>query len=225
MRTVALGVLASGTGTNLQAIIDRVEAGSLSARVAAIISDHAESGALGRAKKHGLFHEHVPREAFSTRTQFEEKIVGVLRERQVELVILAGFMRVLSPVFIRAFPQRIMNIHPSLLPSFPGLHGISQAFQHRVKVTGCTVHFVEEQVDAGPIIIQAECPILETDSEETLEARIHALEHQIYPEAIQLYAEGRLRIEGRKVTISESTVSPAPNLIQPAVRRNFEKKP
>lgn len=196
-----IGVLASGEGTNLQAIIDRVEKGELPAKVALVLSDRAGSGALGRARRHGLNHTALTAADFPDKDAFDGAVIEALRAARVDLVVLAGFMRILSPGFVRAFPMRIMNIHPSLLPAFPGLHGIRDALHHGVRFTGCTVHFVDEGVDSGPIILQAVVPILEEDTEASLLERVHEMEHRIYPEAIRLFAQGRLRVEGRRVRI------------------------
>jgi len=202
-----LGVLASGRGSNLQAIIDAIERGALDATIEVIISNKVDAKALERAKNHnlrGIFldpqsvkEEEIPKVAF------DKRILKVLQEHHVELVILAGYMKIITPLLIQAYPNRIMNIHPSLLPAFPGLHVHEKALAWGVKVSGCTVHFVSEGVDEGPIILQAAVPISETDTSETLAARILEQEHKIYPHAVQLFAEKRLTIEGRKVHIAE----------------------
>ncbi len=196
-----IGVLASGGGTNLQAIIDGVEAGRIPAEVAVVISDHPGSGALERARRHNIRTVIVEKRDFNHREDFDRALVAALNEAGVGLVVLAGFMRLLTPVFIRAFPQRIMNIHPALLPSFPGLNVQAMAVEHGVKFSGCTVHFVDEGVDTGPIIIQAVVPVADDDTAETLASRILIEEHRIYPEAIALFAAGRLRVEGRRVLV------------------------
>lgn len=200
-RAVSLGVLVSGSGSNLQAIIDRIEAHTLNARIAVVISSDPKAFALQRAKQHDIptlvvkSHDYVNREAA------DDAMVELLKKYGVELVILAGFMRILSSNFLRAFPMRIMNIHPALLPSFPGIHSQKRAADYGVKFSGCTVHFVDEGVDTGPIIIQAVVPVYENDTEESLAARILEEEHRIFPQAIQWYAEERLRVEGRKVSV------------------------
>lgn len=194
-----VGVLASGRGSNLQAIIDASEAGKIDATVVVVVSDKADAYALERARKHGISPVFVDPKACATREAFDEAVMTVLARHQVELVCLAGFMRILTPLFIHRYRHRIMNIHPALLPSFPGLHGQRQALQHGVKFSGCTVHFADEGVDTGPIIIQAIVPVFDDDTEETLAARILKYEHQIYPRAIQLYADGRLEVRGRRV--------------------------
>lgn len=198
---IRLGVLASGRGSNLQAIIDAVEGGRLDARLAVVVSDRAPAQALERARKHGTKAVFVDPKAYSGRDAFDHAVLAVLEEHRVELVCLAGFMRILTPALVRAFAGRIMNIHPALLPAFPGLHAQRQALEHGVKVAGATVHFVDDGVDTGPIILQAAVPVREGDTEETLSARILAEEHQIYPRAVQLFAEGRLQIHERKVHI------------------------
>jgi len=196
-----IGVLASGRGSNLQAIIDAIEVGKLAACLAVVISDRPDAQALERARKHGTEGVFVDPKAHADREAFDRAVLAVLAEHRVELVCLAGFMRILTPMFVRAYAGRIMNIHPALLPTFPGLHAQRQALEHGVKVSGATVHFVDEGVDTGPIILQAAVPVHEDDTEETLAARILAEEHRIYPEAIQLFAEGRLEVRGRRVLI------------------------
>ncbi len=194
-----LGMLVSGRGSNLQAIIDANEAGRIDAAVVIVISDVADAFALERARAHGIEAAFVDPSLFKNREGFEAAIIDLLRKGDVDLVCLAGFMRLLSSHFVREFPHRIMNIHPALLPAFPGLHVQRKALQHGAKVTGCTVHFVDEGTDTGPIIIQAVVPVLDDDTEESLAVRILKYEHQIYPRAIQLFAEGRLEVRGRRV--------------------------
>ncbi len=201
MAGISLGVLASGRGSNLQAIIDEIEADRLDASVRIVIVDNLNAYAIERAKRHSIEHLCINPKGFASRDGFFEKIAGELKIRGVDLVILAGFMRIVRKPLIDAFPDRIMNIHPALLPSFPGLHGQKQAGDYGVRITGCTVHFVDEGMDTGPVIIQAAVPVMPDDSEDTLAERILRLEHRIYPEAIRLYAEGRLKIEGRKVRV------------------------
>lgn len=198
-----VGVLASGRGSNLQAIIDAIEAGRLNARLVVVVSDRADAQALERARRHGVKAIFVDPKAYDSREMFDSALGSVLEAHQVELVCLAGFMRILSPAFVRALAGRIMNIHPSLLPAFSGLHVQRRALEHGVKVSGATVHFVNEGVDTGPIILQAAVPVREDDTEETLAARILAEEHRLYPRAIQLFAEGRLQIVGRRVLVRE----------------------
>ncbi len=196
---VSLGVLVSGSGSNLQAIIDNIEAGRLDAQIKIVISNIPEVYALERARKHGLPTMVINHKDFKTREEFDQKLVEVLKEHGVELVILAGFMRLVTPVLLRAFPMRIMNIHPALLPAFPGTHVWQTQIDYGVKFAGCTVHFVDEGTDTGPIIIQAVVPVYDDDTAETLNARILKQEHKIYSRAIQLFAEGRLEIKGRRV--------------------------
>jgi phosphoribosylglycinamide formyltransferase-1 len=202
MGRLRLGVLASGRGSNFQAIIDAIEAGRLNAEIKLLIVDVGDAHAVERAKKHSIEYLYVNPKDFLTRDDFFIKIAKELKVRGVELVILAGFMRVVKKPLIDEFPFRIMNIHPALLPSFPGLHGQKQAAEYGVKISGCTVHFVDEGMDTGPIIIQAAAPVWPDDTEDSLSERILRLEHRIFPEAIRLYSEGRLKVEGRVVKIS-----------------------
>lgn len=199
MGKLRLGVLASGRGSNLQAIMDAAAAGKINAEVAVVISDHSDAYALERARQRGIPAEFVDSKSFGSKEEYEEVIVELLKRHGVELVCLAGYMLVVGAVMLNAFPNRILNIHPALLPAFQGLHGQEQAWRHGVKFSGCTVHFVDEGVDTGPIIIQAVVPVLDDDTADTLAARILEQEHVIYPEAIQRFAEGRLKIVGRKV--------------------------
>lgn len=208
-KRLVLGVLASGRGSNLQAIIDAIEAGRLTARIACVITDKKEAYALERSASHGIKGIFLDPARHESRESYDSALVECLREHGVELVCLAGFMRILSPVFVQAFPQSILNIHPSLLPSFPGLKVQRKAIEHGVKFSGCTVHFVDEEVDAGPIIIQASVPLFDDDTEEQLADRILAEEHKIYPQAIQWIAEGRLRLVGRRVLLDGVKVQPA----------------
>lgn len=206
-REVVLGVLASGRGSNLQAIIDALAAGRLSAKLAVVISDREDARALQRAREAGVEALYIDPGRFRTKLEpeIERQCVEALRERGVELVLLAGFMRVLHSDFLDAFPNRIFNIHPSLLPSFPGLNAQKQAFDYGVKLAGCTVHVVNDMVDGGPIILQACVPVLEDDTAETLTERILKEEHRIYVEAVSLYCEGRLRLEGRRMRVLEGS--------------------
>lgn len=204
-REVRLGILASGRGSNLQAVIDAIEGGSLSARVAVVISNKRDAQALERARRHGAPDVFVDPKPFAGRPDgredYDHALLAVLHKHDVELVLLAGYMKIVTPVLINAYPDRMMNIHPSLLPSFPGLDVQQKALDWGVKVAGCTVHFVTDKVDEGPIIMQAAVPVLDGDTAETLSARILAQEHRIYPKAVQLFAEGRLAVEGRRVRI------------------------
>jgi len=196
-----LGVLISGNGSNLQSIIDHIENGSLKAVIKIIISNNPDAYGITRAKNHGIPFVVLKNGDFKNKEEFDGELVRILRDSGVELVILAGFMRIITPILLKAFSGRIMNIHPALLPSFPGLHGQRQAVDYGVKFSGCTVHFVDEGVDTGPIIIQSVVPVLDDDTEETLAARILKEEHKIYPRAIQLFADGKLEVHGRKVRI------------------------
>lgn len=216
-RAVPIGVLVSGGGTNLQAIVDAIEAKQLDAKIEVVLSNKADAYGLLRAQKHGIPTEVLDHKAYGSREAYDQAVVERLRGRGVELVILAGFMRLLSPVFIKAYSNRIMNIHPALLPAFPGLHVQQKAIDHGVRFSGCTVHFVNEECDEGPIIIQAVVPVFPGDSEEALAARILAQEHRIYPRAIQLYAEGRLRVVGRRVLVDGLKPDDSQVLIQPAL--------
>ena len=212
---VSIAVLVSGGGTNLQSIIDAIEAKRLDAKIEVVLSNRADAYGLVRAKKHGVATEVLDHKNFSSRDAYDQAVVDLLRARGVELVVLAGFMRLLSPVFVKAYSNRIMNIHPALLPSFPGLHVQKKAVEHGVRFSVCTVHFVNEECDEGPIIIQAVVPVFPDDTEETLAARILRQEHQIYPRAIQLYAEGRLRVVGRTVMVDKQLKDDLQVLIQP----------
>ncbi|MGA6992324.1 MAG: phosphoribosylglycinamide formyltransferase [Candidatus Deferrimicrobiaceae bacterium] len=197
----SIAVLVSGSGSNLQAIIDASERGEIPCRVGIVISNKADAYGLVRAKKHGIPTEAVDHKGFATREEFDARLAEVIRKSGAALVCLAGFMRILTPAFVRAFPNRILNIHPALLPSFPGTHGPGQALAYGVRFSGCTVHFLDEGVDTGPIIVQAIVPVYDDDTEDTLAARILVQEHQIYPMAIRLFFSGRLVVEGRKVKI------------------------
>lgn len=214
-RQVPIGVLISGSGTNLQSIIDATEAQKLDAKIQVVVSNKADAYGLVRAKNHGIAVEALDHKRFSNREAFDQAVVEILRARSVELVILAGFMRLLSPVFVKAYPNRVMNIHPALLPSFPGLHAQKKALEHGVRFSGATVHFVNEECDQGPIVIQAVVPVFPDDTEAALTARILKQEHRIYPRAIQLYAEGRLRVDGRSVKVEGLTQDEQQALCQP----------
>lgn len=203
MEKLKIGVLASGSGSNLQAIIDEAACGRIPVEVVMVISDKADAYALTRAEAADITTAVVDPKAYASREEYDEQIVKLLRLAGAQAVALAGYLRIVTPVLLRAFPQKVLNIHPALLPSFPGLHGQRQAFEYGVKVAGCTVHFVDEGLDSGPIILQAPVPVLDTDDEETLTARILQQEHIIFPLALKLLAEGRLTIEGRKVKIAD----------------------
>ena len=201
MRKEKLGVLCSGRGSNLASIIEAIERGDIGAEIAVVIADKINAYALERARERGIPAVTVAYRDYAERADFERALLTELRAHGVTLVVLAGFMRILSPVFVHAYAGHILNIHPALLPSFPGAHAHRDALAYGVKVSGCTVHFVDEGMDSGPIIMQAAVPVLEGDTEETLAARVLSQEHQIFPEAIKLYVEGRLRTDGRKVHI------------------------
>ena len=196
-----LGVIASGRGSNFQSILNEIEKGSLRAQVKILIVDNPEAYAIERAKKHCIEYLVIRPKEFVTKDEFYQNVTNELKKREVGLVVLAGFMRIVGSPLIDAFPNRIMNIHPALLPSFPGLHGHKQAIDYGVKISGCTVHFVDKGMDTGPIIIQAAVPVYDNDTEDTLSERILKLEHRIYPEAIRLFSENRLEVEGRIVKI------------------------
>lgn len=197
-----IGVLASGRGSNLQAIIAASEQGKIHAEVVVVVSDVADAYALERAKKHNTPGIHINPKDFKNKKEYEQAIVNKLREHDIGLVVLAGYMRLVTDVLITAFDGNIMNIHPALLPSFKGLHAQQQALEYGVRYSGCTVHFVTIDVDGGPVILQAVVPVYDNDTEETLSARILEKEHIIYPEAIQLFAEGRLKRVGKRVVVT-----------------------
>jgi phosphoribosylglycinamide formyltransferase-1 len=209
----SLGVLISGRGSNLQAIIDAIASGALDARIAVVISNVADAPGLQRARNAGVETLVLPHKSWPTRDDYDRALAAVLHERGVDLVCLAGFMRLLGPAFIAAFPDRIVNIHPSLLPSFPGTEAQRQAFAYGVKVTGATVHFVTTELDAGPIVMQAVVPVRDSDTPETLAARILAEEHRLYPAAIQQVLAGGWRIEGRRVTFDNAPERLRPDAI------------
>jgi phosphoribosylglycinamide formyltransferase-1 len=200
--SLRVGVLASGRGSNLQAILDACATPGFPARVVVVVSDRERAMALDRARAARIEALWVNPKDFEDREAFDRALVGELQARGVGLVCQAGFMRILSPAYVRAFAGRALNVHPSLLPAFPGLHPHRQALAHGVKVSGATVHFVEEGVDTGPIVLQAAVPVEPDDTEETLAARVLVQEHRLYPEAIRLFAQGRLKVEGRKVTVT-----------------------
>lgn len=194
-----IAVLASGRGSNLQAIIDNIDNGYLKARITVVISDVGDAYALERAKKHGIEAVFIDPKKFASKELYEEEVLSILKKHDAELVLLAGYMRVIGKTLLTAYKNRMLNIHPALLPAFTGLHAQKQAFDHGVKVAGCTVHFVDDVLDGGPIILQQCVEVKEDDTAETLADRILEQEHKIYPEAVKLFVENRLRIEGRKV--------------------------
>jgi phosphoribosylglycinamide formyltransferase-1 len=195
-----LGILLSGRGSNFEAITNNIEAGRLAAKIAIVISNRADAGGVESARRRGLHALVIPSKG-RQREEHDREVVAALRQAGVELVILAGYMRLLSPWFIQQFPQHILNIHPSLLPAFPGLEAQQQAFDYGVQVSGCSVHFVDEHLDHGPIIVQRAVPVLPDDDEHTLAARILEQEHQAYTEAIRIVIEGNYQIVGRRVVI------------------------
>ena len=214
-----VAVLASGRGSNLQAVIDAIEAGWVQAQIVVVISNKKNAVALERARKHGLKDLFVDPKPFAgrpdSREAYDQSLLEILQQHEVELVLLAGYMKIVTAVLVNAYANRMMNIHPSLLPSFPGLDVQKKAIDWGCRLAGCTVHVVTEGVDEGPIIIQAAVPILDGDTPDTLAARILVQEHKIYPRAVQLFSEGRLRVEGRRVFIDdakpdgEAIISPA----------------
>lgn len=201
MNKKKIGVLVSGRGSNLQAIMDRIADGYLPLDIKIVISDKADAFALKRAEAAGILNAVVSRKDCASKEEFENKIHQALTEAGCELVVLAGFMRILSGNFVNKWPVKIVNIHPALLPSFPGLDAQGQAVNYGVKISGCTVHFVDEGTDSGPIILQKAVPVLDDDTEETLAARILEQEHKAMPEALKLWAEGKLLVEGRRVKV------------------------
>ena len=203
-----IAVLASGSGTNLQWILERQRQGQLDVEIALVISNNPEAKALQRAAQAGLATRSINHRNFNSRAEFDQAVVAELTSAEVELVVLAGFMRILSDVFLRAYPQRIINIHPALLPAFPGLDAQQQALDYGAKFSGCTVHLVDGGVDTGPIIVQAAVPIQADDDKDSLAARIQEQEHRIYPQAIQWFAEGRIKIDGRQVIITAADSCP-----------------
>ena len=201
MRKKVLGVLVSGRGSNLQAILDAINADRLTAKIGVVISDNPEANALRRVAGMDIPTAVVERKKYGSKQEFEAAIIEQLDLHHVELVLLAGFMRILTPQFINRFPMRIMNIHPALLPSFPGLDAQEQAIRYGVKVSGATVHFVDEGMDSGPIILQEAVPVEDDDTVTTLAERILHLEHRLYVRAVRLYCEGRIHISGRAVKV------------------------
>ncbi|MFZ2197479.1 MAG: phosphoribosylglycinamide formyltransferase, partial [Thermodesulfovibrionales bacterium] len=229
VNNLKIGVLASGRGSNFQSIIDSIESGYIQARINVLITDNPKAFSIERAEKHGIESLVMLSKNYASRDEYFREITAELRKRDVELVVLAGFMRIVGKPLLDAYPNKVMNIHPALLPSFPGLHGQKQANDYGVKISGCTVHFVDEGMDTGPIIIQAAVPVRDNDTEETLSERILKLEHKIFPEAIKLFAEGRVGMQGRKVVIRGAVfddrplISPLPDM--DLQERNEEKGP
>ncbi|WP_110955990.1 phosphoribosylglycinamide formyltransferase [Anaerosinus massiliensis] len=201
--TRRLGVVASGRGSNLQSIINAMQAGQIKAEIGVVITDKPEAKALDRAREAGICAVCINRKTYASRESFEQALVAELKKHQIDLVILAGFMRILSPFFVQAFKDKIMNIHPSLLPAFPGAHAHRDVLAYRAKVSGCTIHFVDEGMDSGPIILQQSVPVLDDDTEDSLAARVLEIEHVLYPKAIALYLDGKLEVQGRHVIIKK----------------------
>ncbi|OGW75094.1 MAG: phosphoribosylglycinamide formyltransferase [Omnitrophica bacterium RBG_13_46_9] len=196
-----IAVFVSGNGSNLQAIIDAASRKNIKAKIAVVVSDNREAYALERARKAAVDTFVLDPKGFASREDYDKEVIKELERRDVGLIVLAGFMRLVSDSFVRKYKNKIMNIHPSILPSFKGTHGIKDAFEYGVKRTGVTVHFVDEKLDHGPIILQESVSVDENDTLEKLEEKIHKLEHKLYPEAIRLFTEGKIRIDGRKVRI------------------------
>jgi phosphoribosylglycinamide formyltransferase 1 len=215
---IRLGVLASGSGTNLQALLDATAAGRLDAKVAVVVSNVPGAGALERARRAGVATEVLPSKGVADRAAYDRAVVETLRRHEVELVCLAGYMRIVTPAFLGAFGPsassrgcpRVVNVHPALLPAFPGMHAARQALTYGARVAGCTVHFVDEGTDTGPIIAQAAVPVLPGDDEAALQARIQVEEHRLYPQAVQWIAQGRLALEGRVVRVDGVAAAGAP---------------
>lgn len=201
VKKISVGVLVSGSGSNLQSLIDHIDQGKLDAEIRLVLSNNSDAFALERCRKHGIPTIVIDHREFPARELFDCRMIEILGNAGVELVVMAGFMRILSREFFRAFPLRIMNIHPALLPAFPGTHVQQKAVDYGVKFSGCTVHFADDGVDTGPIIIQAVVPVYDEDDAESLSARILKEEHKIYPKAVQYYAEGRIEVVGRRVRI------------------------
>lgn len=222
MKTLNIGVLASGRGSNFQAIIDSIESGYIQARINLLVTDNPRAFSIARAKKHGIESIIMISKNYASRDEYFSAIAEELKKRDVGLVVLAGFMRIVGKPLLDAYPDKVMNIHPALLPSFPGLHGQKQANDYGVKISGCTVHFVDEGMDTGSIIIQAAVPVRDDDTEETLSERILKLEHKIFPEAIKLFAEGRLEMHGRKVRIKGNVLDERP-LINPPLGMDLQE--
>ena len=210
-----IGVLASGSGSNLQAILDACASRAIPAQVAVVICNVADAKALQRAEAAGVPAMLLPYLKVASREEYDRQVVAALQKHSVDVVCLAGFMRLITPVLLGAFERRILNIHPSLLPAFPGLHAVRQALAGGVRVSGCTVHVVDEGTDTGPIVIQAAVPVLDGDTEDTLAARILVQEHRCYPRAIALWAQGRVRIEGRRVRIAGAPGRPDRTIASP----------
>lgn len=201
-----IAVFASGNGTNFQAIIDKVKDGYIPAEIALLVSDNKDAYAIQRAKNAGIETFILSPKGFKSREEYDKSIIEKLKKKDVGLVILAGFMRLMSPYFVREYKNKVLNIHPALLPSFKGTHGVKDALEYGVKVTGPTVHFVDEKLDHGPIILQEAVFVSDDDTEESLHQKVHQKEYEIYPKAVKLFVEGKLRVEGRRVKMPEERV-------------------
>ena len=203
MAKLNLGVLGSGAGSNMQSIVDAIAAGSLDAEVKIVLADVADAKILDRARRHGIPCQHLDCSPWKTKLEgrAEDECIRILRDAGVDTVVLAGFMRIVKPGLLSAFPNRVVNIHPALLPAFPGVHGWTQALEYGCKVAGVTVHLVDAGTDTGPILVQKAVPVMEDDTPETLHARIQVQEHVAYPEALRIIASGAYRLEGRRVRI------------------------
>ncbi len=199
-----IAVLASGRGSNLKAILEVVKRDEIAGKVALMISDRADAPALDIARGDGVKALHIDPKGYNSRESYDQVLINTLKEDEIDLVVLAGFMRLLSPLFVQAFPLQILNIHPSLLPAFPGTDGIEQAFNYGVKITGCTVHFVDEGLDSGPVVLQEAIPVIQRESVKTLQQRIQAVEHRLYPIAIDLFCRDKLKVEGRRCYIIDT---------------------
>ena len=203
MSRLKIGVLGSGSGSNMQSIVDEIEAGRLDAEVRVALADVPDAKILDRAKRHGIPCQYLDCAPWKTKLEgpAEDRCIEILKDAGVDTVVLAGFMRIVKPKLLAAFPNRVLNIHPALLPAFPGVHSWTQALDYGCKVAGVTVHFVDGGTDTGPIIVQKAVPVLEDDTPETLHARIQVEEHKAFPEALALLAAGRLSVQGRRVRI------------------------
>lgn len=203
MAKLHLGVLGSGAGSNMQSIVDAIAAGTLDAEIKIVLADFPDAKILDRAEKHGIPHQYLDCSPWKTKLEgpAEDHCIELLKSAGVDTVVLAGFMRIVKPKLLAAFPNRVINIHPAILPSFPGVHGWTQALDYGCKVAGVTVHFVDAGTDSGPILVQKTVPVMEDDTPETLHARIQVQEHIAYPEALNIIASGKYRIEGRRVRI------------------------
>ncbi len=223
--TLKLGILASGNGSNAQAMIDAAESGLLAADIRIILANRPNAAVLSRAKKHGIPHLCLDHTLFPDREGFDRAVTEQLLAAGVDTVALAGYMRLVTPVFLNAFPNRVLNIHPALLPSFPGTHGARDAWNYGVKFSGCTVHLVNPVMDGGPVLVQAVLPVRQEEDDAELLERIHVFEHRIYVQALQWLAEGRLRLEGRRILLEPSPrpLAPQPKdaLIWPPLEQGF----